>query len=152
MTTDERLAEIRERHETIAALENEIPLMTKYQGNRDECGEALWRLPAHAAITLCELRNAVPKLLADIDTLLAAIADRDAVIAETLRRIEFENKGDKHVDVAQAVMDYVAEMCKQEREQIVAWLKERADEQEDRNDDIAIRNAAYALARGEGGA
>lgn len=124
------LAAIAERHAKITKLEDEIPLTT-FEGNRDDC-QAVWRLPAHAARVLCELRNAVPELLADISTLLKAVADRDATIARREANLvaEMRRVDELQAEVARLTAERdeaAAEAARRERERIVAWLRKETE-------------------------
>ena len=87
-------------------------------------------------------------------------AEREAIA----KYIGYEWSPGSHYDLPGGVKDFVAgevqsaliaanrraaDAARIEREAVVAWLKQRADDQEDRGDDVAIRMAADAIERGE---
>lgn len=88
-------------------------------------------------------REFVSHAVADIDTLLAMLADAELRRSETVAMCDLLRQ-----DV-QAAEEEAATAADTRQAEIVAWLKQCADDQEDRGDDIAIRMAAVSIERGE---
>lgn len=141
MTPDEQLAAIRERHAKMPEGDytkrepyDDWGLVRRPDGwpfadvamSIDSSTQA-WGGPAPEFVEA--KREFVANAVSDIDFLLARIDTLAADLAAANQR----------ADGAARV----------ERDAVVAWLKQRADDQEDRGDDIAIRLSADAIERGE---
>jgi len=92
--------------------------------------------PTFSESEVRRLLNHIAAVTAERDEAEANIGEVNQLLADTLSRTK---SAEQRAEDAARV----------ERDAVVAWLKQRADDQEDRGDDVAIRMAAYAIERGE---